>query len=263
MSNAVKIGLVVIVIGGCLSYFGVLEYRVGSDASPEPVAIELADLEAGKPLPDNHIRIGLHHCMYNSSVIEYEYDDDNRKTMRSSSPVNWIWSPIISDKHPYMQKIRELEKTYGSLKKTPKGADWPVLKDFVVLLKSESYDTVGDIPDGRKFYTSVSGLVINRIESLGDDEKSLIRKKFPKIDFDKILIIEHGRKPSSAALSISIIVGGGVLMLIPVLLFLRRRLGGVRPTTEPAVPAEPSSDTQARSPDAQSTPEDDKPYRQT
>ena len=225
MSNAKIVGLILIVIGGCLAYFGFLEYRVGSDASQDPVAVELVDLEAGKPLPDNHIIIGLHHCMYNSSVIEYEYDDDERSDMRPSSPVNWIWSPLISGEHPYMQDIRKLIKTHGSLKKVPKGARWPVLKDFVVLLKSETYDTVGDIPDGRKAYKSVSGLVINRIESLGDDEKRLIRSKFPKIDFDKILIVEHGRKPSSTALSISIIIGGCVLFLIPVVLFLRR-LGG-------------------------------------
>ena len=30
----------------------------------EPVDVALADLEAGKPLPDNHINIGLHHAMW-------------------------------------------------------------------------------------------------------------------------------------------------------------------------------------------------------
>ena len=226
MTGARIVGLIVIVIGGCLIYFGILEYQVGSDASADPVDIELVDLEAGEPPPDNHIRIGLHHCMYNSSVIEYEYDDDGNQAMRKSSPVNWTWSPLISDKHPYMQQIRKLRKTYGSLKKVPKGANWPVLKDFAVLLKSELYETVGDIPDGRKPYKSVSGLVINRIESLGDDEKQLIRSKFPKIDFDKILIVEHGRKPSSPATSISIIAAGALLAMIPAVVFLRRRGGG-------------------------------------
>ncbi|MBT3200184.1 MAG: hypothetical protein HN350_09725 [Phycisphaerales bacterium] len=225
MANAKVVGIIVMVIGGCLAWFGVLEHRVGSQASTEPVAVELADLENGSPVPDNNILIGLHHCMYNSSVIEYEYDDDGRSEMRSTSPVNWIWTPLISDKHSYMQGIRKLIKTHGSLKKVPKGARWPVVKDFVVLLKSEVYDTVGDIPDGRKTYESVYGLVINQIESLGEDEKRLIRRKFPKIDFDKVLIVEHGRKPLSAALSISIIVGGCVLFLIPVVLFLGR-LGG-------------------------------------
>jgi hypothetical protein len=232
-----------IVIGGCLAYFGILEYSVGGDASPTPVDVELADLEAGKPLPDNHIGIGLHHCMYNSSVIEYEYDGGD-KTMRPSSPVIWTWTPLISDKHPYAIKIRQLIAKHGSVKKIPRSADWPVLKDFVVLLKSEAYDTVKDIPDGRKYYKSVSGLVINEIESLGDEDKRLIRAKFPKIDFEKILIVEHGRKPSSAAVSISIIVVGGLLMLIPVFLFFRRWGGGGAVDETYSVESEPDPQSQ-------------------
>ena len=262
MSSAMKAGLVVMVVGGCLVWFGVLEYQVGGDASPDPVPVKLADLEAGDPLPDNHIQIGLHHCMYNSSVIEYEYDDDGNKTMRRSSPVTWIWTPLISDKHPYAVQIQKMIKTYGSIKKIPRGADWPVLKDFVVLLKSEAFDTVGDIPDGRKKYTSVSGLVINRIESLDDDDKKLIRRKFPKVDFDKILIVEHGRKPSSLALSISIIAGGGLLMLIPVVVFFRRS-GGSPLVDKPSAPDEPQDGPQAD--DASDAPtvdtEDENPYR--
>jgi len=256
-----KVGLVSIVIGGCLVYFGILEHRVGKDASTEPVDVELADLEAGKPLPDNHIRIGLHHSMYNSSVIEYEYDDAGRSDMKPSSPVNWIWTPLISDTHPYMDGIRRLKKTYGSLKKVPRGADWPAVKGFVVLLKSELYETVGDIPDGRKPYKSVNGLVINQIESLDDDDKRLIRKKFPKIDFDKILIVEHGRKPSSAAFSYSIIGFGGMLILIPLFVFLKSLgRGASLPAERGETPAAPEVDgSEPASPDDQ----DENPYRQS
>ncbi len=264
MSDSMKVGLISIFLGGCLIWYGVLEYQVGSEASADPVDVELADLEAGKPLPDNHIQIGLHHCMYHLSVYDYDYDGDD-DTMRSSSPLNWVWSPVISDKHPYVPKMQALIKRYGGLKKIPRNADWPSLKDFVVLLKSKAYDTVGDVPRGRKKYKSVSGLVMNRIESIGDEEKNLIRSQFPKIDFDKILVVEHGRKPSSVAASISFMSAGGLMALIPLVVFFRR-LGGPRHVVAASGPPEPPEAPQPEEfavEDAAPQAEDGNPYRQT
>ena len=40
-------------------------------------------------------------------------------------------------------------------------------------------------------------LVINRVEHLDSGTKDYIRENFPTIDFDTILIIEEGRRPSS------------------------------------------------------------------
>ena len=211
-------GWLVMIIGGCLIWYGILEYRVGGGASSVAVDVEIADLEAGNALPDNHIRIGLHHCLYGASVFEYE-DDSGQPT--SSSKLVWLYSPIISDGHSYMDGLRELEKTHGSLENVPEDAEWPPLTDFAVLVKSEAYKTLGDVPDQRKYYESVSGLVINRIESLGDQEKSLIREMFPDIDFDKILILEHGREPTSSGVVAALILAGSLFVLIPVLLGIR------------------------------------------
>jgi hypothetical protein len=264
MSNSMIVGLISILIGACLVWYGVLEYQVGSEASVDPVDVELADLEAGGPLPDNHIKIGLHHCMYHLSVYDYDFDGDD-ETMRPSSPLNWVWSPLISDTHPYIPEMKALIKRHGGLKKIPRDADWPVLKDFVVLLKSEYYETVRDVPGGRKPYKSVSGLVINRIESVGDEEKRLIRKEFPDIDFDKILIVQHGRKPMPVAGSISFIAVGSLLGLIPLVVFFRR-LGGSRQTVvasdasePPEAPESEDLDVEEQAPQT----EDSNPYRQT
>ena len=240
-----KFCVVVMVIGGCLAYFGHLEYRVGSQASAKPVDVELADLEAGKPLPDNHAKIGRHHRIYGSRV--YEYETDNGSQPKPSSPVNWTYYPILSDQHPSIMKMRELEQKYGSWKKAPK-TEWPRVKDFAVIVKTEYFKTVKDIPSGRKYYESVSGLVINEIEALGDDEKDLIRTEFPKIDFEKVLILEEYRKPTSVPVSIGLMIGGGVLIVLPLLLILRSRLRG-------GLPAEPAGDgdTQAETPSSDST----------
>jgi len=235
-------GWILLIAGGCLIWYGIQEYQVGADASAEPVDVDLAALEAGEPLADNHIKIGLHHSLYNSSVFEFE-DEDETGRMKKSSKLTWLYTPLISDKHPYIDGLRKLEKKYGSIKKTPKNADWPPLKDFVVILKSAAYKTVGDVPTGRKKYSSVTGLVINRIESLGDDEQRLIRQKFPKIDFDKVYIVEHGRKPSSATAAIAIIVVGAILVLMCVALMFRSpraQLSGDPETPSPDPNGEPA-----------------------
>lgn len=198
---------VLLIAGGYLIWYGVQEYQVGSDASPDPVGVDLAALEAGEPLPDNHVRIGVHHALYNSSVFSYEAENGDKR-MKPSSKLNCLYTPLISDQHPYMQGLRRLGKTYGSIAKIPRNADWPPAKEFVVILKSEAYTKVGDVPAGRKKFASVTGLVVNRIESLSDEEQRLIRQKFPTIDFDKVYIVEHGRKPSSTTAAIAFIVVG-------------------------------------------------------
>lgn len=233
-----KFAWIAIIVGGCLIWFGVQEYRVGRKSSSEPVPVELADLEAGEPLPDNHIRIGLNHHMFAGTVIEYEGKD---RGLTPSSKVTWIYTPLISDTHPYMQKIHELQKKYGSLKKVPRNADWPALGKFVVLVKSEAYKTVKDIPRKRKTYKSVTGLVVNLIDPLDDRAKRLIREGIPKIDFDKVFVVEHARKPTSVAGSIGFISAGALLVLLPVGLMLRRRgrLPADAPADEAAAPPEP------------------------
>jgi hypothetical protein len=211
-------GWLMMLVGGCLIWYGVLEQQAGGDASAVAVDVDLGDLEAGKALPGNHIKIGLHHCLYNASVFEYE-DGSGKPT--SSSELVWLYSPIISDGHPYMKGLRELEKTHGDLGNVPREAKWPRLENFAVLVKSEAYKTIGEAPKKRKYYESVSGLVINRIESLGDEEKALIRESFPNIDFEKILILEHGREPTSLGGVVAWIGAGALLVLIPILAGIR------------------------------------------
>jgi len=236
MSKAAVFVLIMIVIGGCVIFAGVQEYRVGKDSSADPVDVPLADLEGGKALPDNHIRIGEHHRIYATSVYEYEYEDDDARE-KPSSKVKWTYYP---------------EDKYDSLKKVPRGAKWPALKSFAVLVKTERFATIGDIPRKRKFIKSVQGLVINRIETLGDDEKRLIRSEFPKIDFDKIFVLEQDRKPETAATSIGMMVAGGAVAVIPlgVLVLLRIRRSRRLPEDVPG-PQEPQAEEQEPQPEEQ------------
>jgi hypothetical protein len=229
-------GWLVMIIGACLVWYGVQEQRAGGGSAAVAVDVDLEQLEArgSAALPGNHIRIGLHHCLYNASVFEYKSAAERAEP---SSELVWLYSPIISNSHPYMDGLRKLEEAHGKLENVPQNAKWPELDRFAVLVKSEAYGTIGEAPKGRKYYEAVSGLVINVIEPLGEEEKSLIRRSFPKIDFEHVLILEHGRKPKSVLAVVGLIAAGLLCILLPVFVGVRsaRRRGEVPPPSADAV----------------------------
>ena len=82
-----------------------------------------------------------------------------------------------------------------------------------------------------------AGLIINEIESLGKEEKKLLSKSYPGIDFSQVYIIEHNRSPASM-----VVVGvwytvGVILALLGV--FMLKSAGGK--DTEPVSPQQTST----------------------
>ena len=212
--------LVLMVIGGCLVYYGFLENRLSGGASAEPVEVSLADLEAGKPLPDAHVTIGLHHRMYLQSVYEYR-EDDGRET--SDSPVYWTYYPIISDEHPYRRALHGLVATYGSRGNIPDGK-WPPLGEVAVIVKTDRFDTIGEIPSRMAYVEGIDGMVINEIEPIDEEARKLLEGEFPRMDFKKILILEEFRRPVGTVAVLAIITIGSILVVLPAALYLRSRL---------------------------------------
>ena len=58
----------------------------------------------------------------------------------------------------------------------------------------------------------MQGLVINRIEELGTEEKDMLLQDYPGMDFNKCLILEEGRQPSEFA-KVFLMSGGGLALL--------------------------------------------------
>ena len=52
---------------------------------------------------------------------------------------------------------------------------------------------------------TIRGVIVNRVESLGGEEKRLLSEKYPGIDFDRCWILQSGRRPAGS---------GGVLILL-------------------------------------------------
>lgn len=211
-----RVQLVLIVLGGVLVFVGYQDYRVSSGTTAEPASVDLAALEQGQAADNNHMQIGEHFALYPAAVYEYESSgepDPNTKVKK-------CYYPIISLKHPFVAALAKLAEEHGGLEKIPDNVPPPDIRDFAVLVKTRRFKTVGAIPDGLDGETSVQGLVINRISSLGSEEEKLIKENFPTANLDKVLILEDGRKPASMVKWLGFMLGGLALAAVGVGLFV-------------------------------------------
>ncbi|HEU5119054.1 MAG TPA: hypothetical protein VFT74_20865, partial [Isosphaeraceae bacterium] len=58
------------------------------------------------------------------------------------------------------------------------------------------------------------GMIVNKVESLGSEEKKHLTQGYPGIDFDKCYIFEHERHPAGTTQVVGMMGGGGFLFLI-------------------------------------------------
>lgn len=194
---------IIIFFGGvALTIFGFKEFKVGNSSTGSAANIELRSIEAGTTPKNNHLRIGQHVAVYSESVFQYTERKGSSTQVTVNTPINFAYYPIISASPP-ARGGRPAEQTTQS---------------FAVLVKSERFAKVGSIPDSDRMETSIQGLVINQIQSLGAEERALLRTSFPATNFSKVLILEVGRKPSSAIGAIAMMIAGGGICLGSVLL---------------------------------------------
>ena len=219
---AFRLKLIIIVAGGALGYIGYEEYTVSSKTGATPMEVELADLEKSTQLENNFVRIGKHWSLYPATIYEYETDSHVTRNPPSNSKVNHAYYPIISNSHPIFFKIQQLFVRYGNEANIPDD-QWPDINQFTVLVKTNKFKTIGSIPDDWVESDLVQGLVINRIENLDSEEKNLIRQNFPQIDLEQVLIVEQDREPSSRSKSWGMMGGGGILILLGVFLFFKKK----------------------------------------
>ena len=60
------------------------------------------------------------------------------------------------------------------------------------------------------------GLLVNQIETLQPDERTLLERSYPGTDFSNCLIIHEGREPAGTG-KVLLMVGGGVLLVLAAL----------------------------------------------
>lgn len=228
-----RFGIILVVIGGFLGYEGFKEFRVGQGAGSEPVGVDLADLEGGADPPGPYIRIEATDppAIPHYDELVYEAEVASGETQPSAfSKLTHCYYPIISPEHP----------DYDALVNYYASADItmfpPTVSNYRVLVKTHRFKTFGEMQTGLGTITaSVEGLVINKINSLSDDELNLLKQSFPSFDPDQVLILEEGRTPSSAGKWAGLLGGGALLALIGLFMILKPLLAK-RAANNPSTP---------------------------
>ena len=235
--------LILVAVGGFLIYMGVQEYRVSGGAPSEPEEVDLAEIEKGTVPENTYLKIKDHFAIYDATVYSYRASKSEQGNPPTSTSVNYSFHPIISTSHSYVTgvtKLRELA-TKQNGPENIQDFEIPELKEFAVIVKTEKFETIGDIPETMLPEESIEGLVINKIDSLDKEEKELLKQSFPDANLDKVLILEDGRKPAPMIKWLGMIGGGVLLILVGVGILFRSR------STPPTV-----SSTSTASPDAES-----------
>ncbi len=202
-------------IGGCvLAYFGFQEWRLASAAKATPQTITCAELETKGPGDNAHVSLTKVFVCQQSFVFEAKKNNE--------SHWNKIWVPAVPLDGEYMKTVKSM------LEQDPKLENLPPPQNIRVLVKSAKIANHGELEglalQGLQTGGAIDGLVINKIESLGSEEKKILEQSYPGIDFTKCYIIDHDRKPAEAGKLAGMIGGGGLLALIGGLWML----GGMR-----------------------------------
>lgn len=180
-----RFGIVLLVVGGFLSYMAYQEWNLGRDATGEPVEIKLKDLIARGPEGNPHVILTDYVTCAN---IIYE-------TKGSSKSWTQVWVPIVAA---------------DDIAVVP-GKDITVDR-FQAILSSKSVRNLGEI-DAVLDKPKLKALVTNKIMSLGDKEQKLLKQNYPGTDFTRCLIIQEGREPASP-IKLLLLGGGAGLCLL-------------------------------------------------
>lgn len=228
-----RLALLFMAFGSALSCLGAKELLLCCGTTAEPVFVELAELETGGALRSNYVRIGPHIALLPAAVYRYRCVPGSAQRLDHSGAdasrcgagdVRLVacYYPIISRSHPFVVRLEQLGQRRAALPGEAATDALPKLEQFAVLVKTSRYRRVEEIPREVQPSPGFCGLVVNRVESLGREERRFLQAGFPAADFDRLWIVEEGRRPSSPARCIAMLGSGAVLVLAGVRLFWRR-----------------------------------------
>lgn len=201
----IRIAIALLIGGGLLTFFGYNEHKLASSADSEPQSITAADLIANGYGDNAHVNIKDFEMITWETIVLTPEDNPNK--------FEKLWAPVIAFDDPYIQELQALPEDAQTA---------PPYKGQVALIL---YST--DIPSNGQLESvamgdTVQGLVINEIDKLGGDELKELKKSL-SIDPDKVIIVEHNRKPKSTGITMLMMVGGVLLILAgPAMFFIGR-----------------------------------------
>lgn len=200
-----RIGIGLLVGGGLLTYFGISELIDGSGVSAEPVPVSMADLQAGKDVPDRHLKIDSHAAVYNGCYAFYDADPgDNSTIIPPDAKLHQTYYPIVSvdELHRFEDAIRD------------NGGEFPPglqIKVFAIV-RCSKFSRGRDLPDNVEVHPEVVGMVKSSLSS-EDSEAVAAMRTFPEFSLaSNVIMIEEGDGPWGFIPCALMILGGLALI---------------------------------------------------
>lgn len=191
----IRFAIALLVGGAVLTFFGYSEHQLASSADAKPQSITVADLVANGYGDNANVQLTDYWLLDSQSVIEYPEGNE--------STYNKIWAPVITADDPYVQTYMNSDPNQPP----------PAYGDKVgIILYSKEINNDNEFRSAMAA-GSIKGLVINQIDKISGEELKLLKQGVPGIDPDKVLVIEHNRKPKSTSTTMLMMVGGVLLML--------------------------------------------------
>lgn len=189
MQKLIGLGIVLLIVGPIPAFLGWREGRVGEGASEQPVEMPLEQLIARGANGNPHVR------------IKEFFLGDNYVYQENSKSKTWehVWIPMVPPN----------AVTEQGTPKAPNNVR-AILKNTGVRSKVDTELLYHRLAQAGV----VQGLVINKIASLGHQERKLLQESYPGTDFSQCLIIEEGRKPVAQTMATLMLWGGAALTLL-------------------------------------------------
>lgn len=199
----IRIKLAMLIGGIVLAYFGIQEWRLASAAKAEPQTMTCSELEAKGPGDNAHVSLTKFFLCQQSFVYEAKKNNE--------SHWNKVYVPAVPLDSPYMKTVAEM------LEQNPKLQNLPPPPEIKVLVKSSHVSNHQELENLAMLGIqgpALNGLVTNKIESIGSEEKKILEQNYPGIDFTKCYLIDHDRKPVQTGALFGMIGGGALLTVI-------------------------------------------------
>jgi hypothetical protein len=204
-----RILLAMIVGGGVLVFLGIQEMRLAGASKSEPQSITCAQLIKNGVGDNAHVAMGDFYIPNSAFCYEGSKYGSEWKT---------IWIPAVPTDGEYFKRLQALHKA-GKLGDGPIA---PQPHEIRLIIKSTKVKNEAQL-NALDSQETIQGMIVNKIDSLGTKERKILAESYRGVDLDSCLILEHGREPASAGKSFGMMGGGGLLSVLGVLGFVKRK----------------------------------------
>jgi hypothetical protein len=203
-----KLMLVAMMVGVVLVVMGVQETMLSSLAKSQPQEISCSNLAASGPGGNVHVLMSKFVFYDDAAIIV---------TARRSKRWKHVWIPAVPLDGPWARDV-QAKIAAG------KHADIQPPREKVVLVKAEvrSEDALEEFLDS----DSVTGMIINEIETIDARERREIEEGMPGMSLKSAYMLEAGRAPAGSGKLIGFFGGGAGLFAAPLIMFGVRRQRG-------------------------------------